>query len=615
MGFLALGLWQKPRTRLGAQPFWQWFANPVEINPAAARTLVPPADLHALWFFDPLHGLAAGESGTLMRTNDGGASWQRAELDNRSGVEGLYALGFEPSGSGTGHLAGRSGTFFKSPDFGQTWQRVPLILTNPAALKQEIAAATKFAGPKQDTAKPAYNAPQAPSNVRIISVQGEANQVAKPPPAQAQVQSPMPAPTYPSPIPPPIPSDINAVAYPKSGNSLYLATGDGLLRVIFGGTNLVERIGAGHGIPAVAAQGNALAWILGGAVMVEVANAPFSLWKAPANVPRSSGGFEVLARSEAQLMAVAAGEICFAGVSNPEAAASGLRPRRRIPGATDARAAAFGNPRAAWIVGTQGQVWRVENEPSNQVIHRNFGTAELDAAIASRPISGFPDTLYAVWAFSADVAVVAGENALKPFPLVIFVDDLDRCDVSKVFQILEAINYLVSSGDCFVVLGMSEERVRDSVALGFKELPADFGEVENVVPTQSAAALVPGWSRQRELALNYLEKLVQLRVEVPRPKARNVEELAATNAARRAAAEINSWKNFCGWFPGRKFQLLAAAFICVALAGAFMVGRNVAPLIPAETETTETAPPPDNAPASSRVCRIGFDSEREPTVI
>lgn len=78
--------------------------------------------------------------------------------------------------------------------------------------------------------------------------------------------------------------------------------------------------------------------------------------------------------------------------------------------------------------------------------------------------------------------------------MVIFIDDLDRCVPTHLLQVLEATNFLNSSGECFVVLGMQ----RESVLLCLKE-------------ALSEGQLGPSGGPER-----WLEKLVQIEVGVPR---------------------------------------------------------------------------------------------------
>lgn len=112
--------------------------------------------------------------------------------------------------------------------------------------------------------------------------------------------------------------------------------------------------------------------------------------------------------------------------------------------------------------------------------------------------------------------------------LVIFIDDLDRCRRDQVLQILEGINFLVSEGNCFVVLGMAPDYVQACIGLEYKEMAEEIQELRQGAPgipsgPQASTLVVPGSPahdgqqlRQR-FALNYLEKLINIELPVPVP--------------------------------------------------------------------------------------------------
>jgi hypothetical protein len=110
-------------------------------------------------------------------------------------------------------------------------------------------------------------------------------------------------------------------------------------------------------------------------------------------------------------------------------------------------------------------------------------------------------------------------------PLVIFIDDLDRCLPGNVRDVLEAVNFLVSSGDCFIVLGMDRVQVQRAVGLSFKEVAEEASSnhtqrmlVPAVTLTPQAiaeAAAEAAREKRAEFAQKYLEKLVNLEVRVP----------------------------------------------------------------------------------------------------
>ena len=98
-----------------------------------------------------------------------------------------------------------------------------------------------------------------------------------------------------------------------------------------------------------------------------------------------------------------------------------------------------------------------------------------------------------------------------PKPLLILVDDLDRCRPEQVVEVLEAINFLVNAGRCYVVMGIAPEQVMYCVGLGFKEIAAEMAEAPGNDKSPEE------WAREkrRDYARNYLEKLINIEVPIP----------------------------------------------------------------------------------------------------
>lgn len=109
--------------------------------------------------------------------------------------------------------------------------------------------------------------------------------------------------------------------------------------------------------------------------------------------------------------------------------------------------------------------------------------------------------------------------ALNPRTMVIFIDDLDRCKPENVVSTLETINFLVSSGECFVILGMARAIVENCVALDFKDVATEIAYSTEFGDSIDGAASGEEVAHAQRLkyARNYLEKLVNLEVPVPRP--------------------------------------------------------------------------------------------------
>ena len=90
--------------------------------------------------------------------------------------------------------------------------------------------------------------------------------------------------------------------------------------------------------------------------------------------------------------------------------------------------------------------------------------------------------------------------------LVIFIDDLDRCQPEKVVETLEAVNFLVTAGECAVVMGMDYERVQHCVGLARKDL----------AKAEPAPATGEGTEGERRAAYahRYLQKLINLQMQI-----------------------------------------------------------------------------------------------------
>jgi len=105
----------------------------------------------------------------------------------------------------------------------------------------------------------------------------------------------------------------------------------------------------------------------------------------------------------------------------------------------------------------------------------------------------------------AEDAALKGRSSTKS-PLVVFVDDLDRCAPNKVAEVVEAIN-LFLCGDypnCMFVLGMEPGMVAAALEVANKEViekAKQMGVVDSTAPV--------GW--------RFMEKIVQMPIMIPPP--------------------------------------------------------------------------------------------------
>jgi KAP-like P-loop domain-containing protein len=158
--------------------------------------------------------------------------------------------------------------------------------------------------------------------------------------------------------------------------------------------------------------------------------------------------------------------------------------------------------------------------------------------------------------------------ALAPRRMVIFVDDLDRCRPQYVLDTLEAINFLVSSGECFIVMGLAPDQVKAAVGLAFKDIADEMVKLQPVPPV---AGVDPkdeqGRERREHCAREYLYKLVNL--EIP------VAEVGAAAAVNVLAGVGVETKGDVGRMAAWRPYAAVAAFVAL-LAGSFFVAQRAA---------------------------------------
>ena len=90
----------------------------------------------------------------------------------------------------------------------------------------------------------------------------------------------------------------------------------------------------------------------------------------------------------------------------------------------------------------------------------------------------------------------------KDARLIIFIDDLDRCEESVIVQLLESIKLYLHSQRCVFILGIDPDAVLGALKRHWKE-------------------------RSEQSNAEYLEKLVQAQLEVPQPAQQKMEALIA----------------------------------------------------------------------------------------
>jgi hypothetical protein len=110
-----------------------------------------------------------------------------------------------------------------------------------------------------------------------------------------------------------------------------------------------------------------------------------------------------------------------------------------------------------------------------------------------------------------------GDAARKVF---VFIDDLDRCEVPKSAELMQALNLMLSeTPQLFFIIGMDREKVAAGLAVKYEKLIPYL----NPAPASNAPNANPGL----EYGFEFIEKFIQVPFKIPSPNADNIGKLIA----------------------------------------------------------------------------------------
>lgn len=189
--------------------------------------------------------------------------------------------------------------------------------------------------------------------------------------------------------------------------------------------------------------------------------------------------------------------------------------------------------------------------------------------------------------------------ALRPWRLVLVIDDLDRCTPEHIAEIMETVNFLVTSGECFVVLGMETLWVEAALAV----------ELEKLSTKMEERRLKAQRPEDEDLIHRYLRKLINIEIKVPEigreaalrvlSGADNGDDTADAAALRQTAERLR-----LGSLRKRRRALIergAAALLAAGLVGGSYLGSRYVPT----PETAEAEPPAAAASAEQTLrCEV-----------
>jgi photosystem II stability/assembly factor-like uncharacterized protein len=171
-------------------------------------------------------------------------------------------------------------------------------------------------------------------------------------------------------------------------------------------------------------------------------------------------------------------------------------------------------------------------------------------------------------------------------PMVIVIDDLDRCEPETVLDVMQAVNFLTSSGRCFVIFGMATQRVQAALALSFKEIAAELVQFDQVGGDER--------KRRQDYARDYLEKLINIEILVPKradiPPSRLLEQHEETPLAPLVGIFAEARR----WWPMLPIALAIALGIWLASLMSLPESPTPAETPPSVDQTAPQKAPPPN---------------------
>ncbi len=120
--------------------------------------------------------------------------------------------------------------------------------------------------------------------------------------------------------------------------------------------------------------------------------------------------------------------------------------------------------------------------------------------------------------FHEDFKKIVDAYAGKGKKVYVFIDDLDRCEVPKSAELMQAINLMISNDPQLIfILGMDREKVAAGLAVKHKDVIPYLASGTTGAQAQSSQTQNYQSLKGIEYGYTFIEKFVQLPFQVPRP--------------------------------------------------------------------------------------------------
>ncbi len=179
----------------------------------------------------------------------------------------------------------------------------------------------------------------------------------------------------------------------------------------------------------------------------------------------------------------------------------------------------------------------------------------------------------------ADVTTALGSNKM-----VIFIDDLDRCSQENLIDILENINFISSSGDCYLLLGMAPKYIEACVANAYETLAQNIAEKERyeesrLLEREQIASVSNKEKHKFAFAHQYLEKMINIEIAIPSMSENSIERLL--HQSEQTDNENNDTPTYQRLLSaikplfGQLHRAMPLIFIVVAIKAGWDYGKSV----------------------------------------
>jgi hypothetical protein len=114
--------------------------------------------------------------------------------------------------------------------------------------------------------------------------------------------------------------------------------------------------------------------------------------------------------------------------------------------------------------------------------------------------------------FGKTMRAYAPRNGAKVF---VFIDDLDRCEVPKAADLMQAINLMIGDGSpLFFIIGLDRAKVAASIAFKYREI-APYLLSQSELATGANIRKNPDYGKIRAFGDEFLEKFIQISFPIP----------------------------------------------------------------------------------------------------